>query len=152
MQGKINNGPGYTIIIDSQALDNMLRGPNGEVMRDLIRRAVRLQSLAKDQCGFGKGQSEHGHLRDSIVKRVASGGSGDPYVLVGSTHPNAMIHHEGTRAHVILPSNAQVLAWEDGTSDNGMRFAKIVHHPGTRPNRYLTDNLPAITQEAGDYK
>jgi hypothetical protein len=151
MGGKINNGPGYKIIIDSKALDNMLRGPNGEVVRDLIRRAEMLQRLAKDQCGFGKGNDPHGHLRDSIVKRVMSGGQ-NPQVMVGSSHPIAMIHHEGTRAHLIEPKSASVLAWEDGSAVGGMRFARRVNHPGTKPNRYLTDNLPAIIHESGNYK
>lgn len=153
MQGKINNGPGYKIIIDSAALDNMLRGPHGEVVRDLIRRGETLQRLAKRQCGYGRGDSSYGHLRDSIVKRVMTGTGGAPAVMVGSSHPIALIHHEGTKPHVILPKRFDgVLAWEDGTAMNGMRFARVVNHPGTSPNRYLTDNLPQVAQESGNYK
>jgi hypothetical protein len=152
MAGKINNGPGYKIIIDSAALSNMLRGPNGEVVRDLIRRAETLQRLAKNQCGFGKGNDPHGHLRNSIVKRVMTGSGATPQVMVGSSHPIALIHHEGTQPHTIEPKRANALAWEDGSAQGGMRFATIVSHPGTKPNRYLTDNLPAISHESGNYK
>jgi hypothetical protein len=142
--GRINNGPGYKIILDSRAIDEMLRGPNGYVMRDLIRRAEMLQTLAKEQCGFGSGNDPHGHLRDSIVKRIVSGGSGTPYVMVGSAHPIALIHHDGTAPHVIVPRNATVLAFPSDRSPSGMAFAKRVNHPGTKPNRYLTDNLPRV--------
>jgi hypothetical protein len=143
----INNGPGYTIIIDNHALDEMLRGPNGYVVKYLIKQAEKVQAAAKNQCGYdAAGGGDHGHLRDSIVKRVmASPGGGDPNVQVGSSHPIALIHHEGTKPHMILPTSASVLAFPADWGDvNGIAFAAQVNHPGTAPNRYLTDNLRLV--------
>lgn len=145
---QINNKPGMTLILDNKAIDEMLRGPNGPVVRYMMMKADRLQTAAKEQCHVGKGQSERGHLRDSIVKRITSSeGTGSmPVILVGSDHPIALIHHEGTRPHMIYPRSANVLAWEDAGAVGGMRFAAFVHHPGTQPNRYLTDNLHLIQE------
>lgn len=81
-------------------------------------------------------------MRDSIVKRLQTQkSSGLPLGIVGSSHPIALIHHEGTKAHIILPVKARALRFP-GPTASGFVFAKVVHHPGTRPNRYLTDNIP----------
>jgi hypothetical protein len=142
--GKINNGPGYKIIIDNHALDQMLRGPDGDVVKYMIKQAEKVQEAAKRQCGYGSGNDPHGHLRDSIVKRIMADGKADPQVMVGSSHPIALIHHEGTRPHMIYPKKASVLAFPAAWAPSGTAFAMYVNHPGTAPNRYLTDNLPLI--------
>jgi hypothetical protein len=142
-QGKINDSAGFKIIIDSKALDDMLRGPRGPVVMYMIKQADKVQTAAKKQCGYGAGNSEYGHLRDSIVKRIMANGSSDPIIQIGSSHPIALMHHDGTAAHVIFPSSASVLAFEADWSD-GMVFAPMVNHPGTKPNHYLTDNLRLV--------
>jgi hypothetical protein len=146
-QGKINNGPGYKIVIDSKALDDMLKGPNGVVVRFMIQQAEKVQAAAKRQCGYSSETptSGRGHLRDSIVKRIMANGNAEPIVMVGSSHPIALIHHNGTRPHVIYPRTASVLAFPSDSAPNGVQFAMYTNHPGTQPNRYLTDNLRLIT-------
>lgn len=144
VHGRINNGPGYTIIIDNAALDNMLKGPNGEVVRYMIKQAEKVQAAAKRQCGYSDHPGDHGHLRDSIVKRVMANGKAEPIVMVGSSNPIALIHHEGTKPHMIYPKAASVLAFPASWAPSGTAFAMYVNHPGTQPNRYLTDNLKLV--------
>lgn len=114
-------------------------------MRDMMRKGEVLQQLAKHQIPLGHihGGGGYGNLRDSVVKRVFAdtAGGGMPRVVVGSGHPIALIHHEGTRPHLIRPRYKKVLRFP-GHSRTGWVFAKLVRHPGTKPNRYLTDNLP----------
>lgn len=136
------------VIISGAAMDNILRGPDGYMMRDMMRRGEILKDLAKQQVRLGHvhGGSGYGNLRDSIVSRVmtAPGSTGMPIVVVGSTHPIALIHHEGTRPHIIRPRYKQALRFPGATGGGyGWIFSKWVAHPGTKPNRYLTDNIPA---------
>jgi hypothetical protein len=146
---QVNDSRGCRITIRGEALDEMLRGPDGYYVRDLMRRMEILQAAAKRQIRLGHihAGGGPGNLRDSIVKRMQSpkGTNGVPVGVVGSHHPIALIHHEGTRPHVILPRRASALRWP-GDGPDGFLFAKIVHHPGTRPNRYLTDNLHLISR------
>lgn len=143
----VNGAVNVQITITGQGLDQILRSPTGPVVIDMMRRADILQQAAKRQVRLGHvhGGGGYGNLRDSIVKRVQTtgGGRGMPRVIVGSQHPIALIHHEGTRPHVIVPVKARALRFP-GATQSGWVFAKIVHHPGTAPNRYLTDNLPLV--------
>lgn len=87
-------------------------------------------------------QRKPGTLRDSIVKRITSR-DGLPVVQVGSEDPIALIHHEGTQPHVILPRRgSRLVFWSD--QSNRLVFAKQINHPGTRPNRFLVDALAVI--------
>jgi hypothetical protein len=133
------------VVIYGAALDEILRSPNGPVMRDMMRRGDILQEAAKRQVRLGHvhGGGGYGNLRDSIVKRIMSpeGSDAMPSVYVGSTHPIALIHHEGTRPHLIRPRYKSALRFPGATS-SGWVFSKWAMHPGTAPNRYLTDNIP----------
>jgi hypothetical protein len=133
------NTDNVSIVISGAAMDSILRSPSGPAVRDMMQQAAKRQV----RLGHVHGGGGHGNLRDSIVKRLqtSTGGTGMPVVVVGSSHPIALIHHEGTRAHMIRPSRRKALRWP-GATQSGWVFAKYVHHPGTRPNRYLTDNIP----------
>jgi len=132
-------------VIDNAALNGLLRGPSGPVYIDMIRRAEILQRAAKAQIPIGEkpNRTSRGHLKESVVKRLYPNSNGQVLleVWVGSDHPNAVMVHEGTRPHIILPKNAKALAF---VADGRLVFAMIVHHPGTSPNHYLTDNLPLV--------
>jgi hypothetical protein len=52
-----------------------------------------------------------------------------------------LMHHQGTRPHIIVPRRAQTLRFY---SRGRIVYSKLVHHPGTKPNRYLTDNLRRV--------
>lgn len=139
-------GQNYTMVIWGRQLDEILRSPNGDGVRLMLRRADYLQTAAKRQIRIGHvhGGGGFGNLRDSITKHIMATGSGSamPIAVVGSDHPIALIHHEGTRPHDIRPRYKRALRWP-GATKSGWRFAKVVHHPGTKPNRYLTDNMEA---------
>jgi hypothetical protein len=76
-------------------------------------------------------------LKESIKYTVSTA----PYgvkATVGSSVSYALIHHNGSRPHVILPVRAKSLVF---TSKGRLVVTNRVNHPGTKPNRYLTDNL-----------
>lgn len=42
--------------------------------------------------------------------------------------------HDGTRPHLITPTNRVSLRWATG---GGFKYAKKVMHPGTKPDQFL---------------
>jgi hypothetical protein len=143
--GRPNNSKNITFIIDNQVLANILDGPDGMAMVYLIKRCVVLQDAAKNQIRMGHVHAGggYGNLRDSIVKRIMPGKYPDsmPQAQVGSQHPIALMHHEGTKPHEIRPRVAKILRFPAAWAPGGFALAMVVQHPGTSPNRYLTDNL-----------
>lgn len=158
------------VVIDGQKLAEVLRGPNGPVVRELIEAGELVKQEAKRRVGvyrppdaYAAAQRKRrpGTLRDSIVKRVTSSG-GIPVVQVGSEDHIAMLHHEGTPAHVIAARRrpALVFFWpkvgkvtvvpSPGTGRTYHRGDTFVigkghvNHPGTKPNRFLTDALAVL--------
>lgn len=116
-------------------LDVLLKQPQGEVGRWLRKRGTMIQSAAKAQAGI-----KTGALKASIKlihERTVFG----QMLTIGSPLSYALVHHEGSRPHVITPKNAKMLRF---TSKGRVVYARTVLHPGTRPNRYLADNLYMI--------
>lgn len=112
-----------------------LFGPGGEVGRDIQRRTRKVAQLARTEVGVRTGE-----LRGSITEDYKL--EGDAGVgRVRATAPHAMVHHEGSRPHIIRPRTAKVLRFEVGGT---IVFAQQVSHPGTRPNPYLRSALRAI--------
>jgi len=113
-------------------MTRMLKGPDGIVDRDMRRRAITVQQAARASVGVRTGK-----LKASIHTRRVARTTGFAYE-VGSTQSYALVHHEGSRPHVIIASRAQTLRF---TSGGRVVYARTVAHPGTRANRYLKDNL-----------
>lgn len=113
----------------------MTRDPNGEVGRYLEKRAALLRRLARAQVGV-----KTGRLKQSIQYRIVRQGSG-LVAIIGSDNKIALMHHNGTKPHIILPRRAKTLRF---FSRGRIVYAQIVHHPGTKHNRYLTDNLHKV--------
>jgi hypothetical protein len=160
---QLNDSTTVRVTWDNAALARLETPPGGMVVRDLIRRGNRVAEAARKQIRLGhvgtRGPAARGgrlNLRDTIHVRLVRGASSDPVLLVGSENPIALIHHEGTRPHVILPTRGKHLVfWSQnaggwsgvvGQRIGGVVYARRVMHPGTRPNRYLTDNLHLATQ------
>lgn len=120
------------VIFYEQELDRFLNRPSGDVGRYLKRRGKLIQSAAKRQVG-----KKTGALRASIHMRHHRDARGQ-YVWVGSTLPYALMHHEGTRPHMIFPKGPHRLVF---ATRGRLVFAHAVAHPGTLPNKYLSDNL-----------
>ena len=122
-----------TVIVKfNKAMDHMLRGPGGAVDRDMRRRALVVQAAAKAKVG-----KRTGALGASIHARRSRDVTG-PYWAVGSTLNYALLHHEGSPPHVIVPSRRQALRF---TAGGRVVYTRQVSHPGFRANRYLKDNL-----------
>ena len=116
-------------------LDVMLKQPQGEVGRWLRKRGTMIQAAAMAQVGV-----KTGALKASIKlihERTVFG----QMLTIGSPLSYALVHHEGSRPHVITPKNAKMLRF---TSKGRVVYARTVLHPGARPNKYLADNLYMI--------
>lgn len=118
------------------ALERLLNHPDGPVGKHLARKGRLIQAAAKRQVGVRTGA-----LRASIHMRHLRDARGQ-YVKVGSNKRYALLHHEGSRPHMIFPQRAQVLRF---VTRGRLVFAHAVRHPGTKANKYLTDNLRLIT-------
>lgn len=114
-------------------LDHLLNSNSGAVGRNMEARATKVMIAAKAQVGVRTGA-----LKMSIHKNFERTALG-PKVLVGSPLRYALMHHEGTKPHVIVSKPGRMLKFR---GRGGMVYTHITVHPGTRPNRYLTDNLP----------
>lgn len=126
----------HRIVWNYQGLYKVLESPTGHVGKDLMRRALKVQSAAKAQAGVKTGE-----LKKSIhIRRRPNTASGQT-VEIGSSVKHALIHHEGTKPHVILPVRAKQLVF---TSGGRVIRTNKVNHPGTRANKYLSDNLGLI--------
>lgn len=123
------------VIIRKPELDFVLNNPEGMVGKYLAKKGRQLEVLAKAQVGVRTGA-----LRASIHMRHMRD-SRRQYVMVGSRLNYALMHHEGTKPHLIVADKAKVLRFVKGSS---IVYAHSVMHPGTKANRYLSDNLRKV--------
>lgn len=117
------------------AIRHLLREPGGLVGNHITNLAAKTTALAKGQVGV-----ETGALQSSINFTVKFG-AGPVSARIGSSNNIALLHHEGTKPHIIKPKNAKALVFQ---SRGKIVYTKIVRHPGTKPNKYLTDSLRAV--------
>jgi hypothetical protein len=120
------------LVLNKPVLDMYLNSPTGEVGRYLYGKALLIQQAARAQVGVDTGK-----LKSSIHIRRGRSGPGQ-YVEIGSPLSYALMHHEGTSPHPIVPKRTSVLRFSAG---GRMVYTRLVLHPGTRPNRYLSDHL-----------
>lgn len=117
-------------------LDNFLNSPSGPVGKYLAGRGRLIVAAAKAQVGVDTGK-----LRQSIGMTHYRG-IGGQYLRIGSNNSIALIHHEGSRPHMIEARDRQkMLRFSSG---GRVIYTRRVMHPGNRPNRYLSDNLKLI--------
>ncbi len=113
-------------------LDHFLNNPGGQVGQSLRKRGLIMVVQAKAQVGVDTGrlkQSIHMiHSRVGVYQQL----------WIGSREKHALIHHTGSRAHMIVPRRQEILRF----STNGrIVYSRTVRHPGTKPNHYLSDQL-----------
>jgi hypothetical protein len=134
------NTAGNEVVLRPEALTALLHGPTGPVVRMLYVRGEIVKEAARGQIRVGHvAAGGRPNLRDTLIKRPLPPDGVGPGMRVGSESPIALLHHEGSRPHTIVPRTKQVLSWMP--PGGGRVFARSVQHPGTQPNRYLTDNL-----------
>ena len=114
------------------ALNYLLDSPAGPVGQDLARRGRKVLMAATMQVGV-----DSGRLKKSL-KMTHERATRGQFVMVGSKLNYALMHHEGTRPHIITPNRAQVMVFNKGPR---VIYTTSVRHPGTKANRYLKDNL-----------
>lgn len=112
-----------------------LKAANGPVGRHLRTKAELVRELARVRVG-----KKTGALAMSLYINQSALLTGQ-VVEIGSKLPYALLHHEGTRPHVIHARQGGTLRF---TSRSRVVYARTVMHPGTKPNRYLADSLPLI--------
>ncbi len=120
---------------NESAWQEMTRSPNGMIGSHFHNRGIALEKLAKAQVGV-----KTATLQRSIRTTMSVQSYGF-LVRVGSDNNIALLHHNGTRPHIITSRPGKTLRFN---SHGRIVYAKVVHHPGTRPNRYLTDNLRKV--------
>jgi len=121
------------IVWNYPELDRLLKSRSGPVGRDLEKRSAKVLAAAKIQVGTNTGA-----LKVSINQNFERSAMG-PKILIGSSLSYALMHHEGTKPHVIVAKPSQVLRFRNRA---GVAvYAHTVVHKGTKPNRFLTDNL-----------
>lgn len=121
--------------IDNEGVFEVTHSPTGDVARDLRRRGDRVLAVSKRMV-----HAKTGRLKASLHADLRYGIGGNLMVEVGSDVRHALLHHGGTRPHVIRAKNGGVLRFP---SRGKIVHATMVRHPGTRPNPYLTAALPA---------
>lgn len=121
---------------DPVALDRVLRGPEGPIVRDVQRRTRNVQLKAKDLAP----KRTH-ELERNILSRVGVDARGVlGRVIAGEQLPDARAAwmEYGTRAHDIRPVNKKALSFVV----NGRRVTvKKVMHPGTKATHFMTRAL-----------
>ena len=128
---------GETVLVFREPeIERLLHSTSGTVGRhiDLLGKLVVI--AAKGQVG-----TRTGALKASIHSRVDRGLHG-PEAKIGSALKYALLHHQGTKPHLILPKRpGGMLRFSSG---GRMIYTRKVMHPGTRPNHYLTDSLHVV--------
>lgn len=123
------------VILREPVLDNYLNNPKGKVGRFLRRKGNIVMRAAKRQVGVRTGA-----LRSSIHMRHFREARGQ-FIMIGSEMDYALMHHEGTKPHLITASRGQKMRF---VSRGQAMYTHVVRHPGTKANKYLSDNLRLI--------
>lgn len=135
--------------LDRAAIQALLKSPQGGVVKDLLRRGLKVQAAAKRNLRSSPTRVNTGRLSNSITFRLVTY-NGDPAVRVGTTVFYAVYVHEGTglygpRHRLIRPVNKRALRWQKrggrGKSKGGWTYS--TYSSGMRPNAFLKNALPA---------
>lgn len=127
-------------VLDIPALNHQLGSPTGGVMRDMLRRGLRVQMAAKRNV-----RADHGVLRNSIMVGTEPGHGLAPLIItVGTTNKYAYWVHNGTGIYgpagmPIVPVRASVLRFTT-------RQGTVLYRPsvkGQTPNPFLKDAMIA---------
>lgn len=136
-------------VVNQSAMQALLKGKNGPVARQALRRGIKVQTAARRNLGGGTGSGpkrvDTGLLRASISVQLRTWANGDIAVRIGTNVYYAYWVHEGTgvfgpKHHRIYPKRARYLRFKP----KGM--AKYIYRQsvaGMKPNPFLVKALPA---------
>lgn len=118
-------------------MDRLLHSESGTTGRWLTKRGRLIMQLAKMQVGV-----KTGALRSSIHMRHFRDPRGQ-YLKIGSDLHYALMHHEGSRPHVIVPKTAKMLKF---VSRGQVIVTHRVMHPGTKANKFLANPMKLVVR------
>jgi len=121
------------LVFRQPQFDIFLNSTSGTVGRYVRTRGKMILAAAKIQVGKDTGALERSI--NMVHNRLGTRGH---IMTIGSPLDYALVHHEGSRPHVITPRDANILRFSSG---GRVIYTHKVNHPGTRPNRYLSDQL-----------
>jgi hypothetical protein len=107
---------------------NLPGGRANTLGKALSQRAKIMHNMAKAKVG-----KKNGELASSIYLKHYATKTGQS-VRMGSYKKYALLHHEGTRPHIINSQQGKKLRY---TARGSVQYATAVRHPGTRANRFL---------------
>lgn len=132
------------------AVEALLKGPNGGVAKDMLKRGLLVESRAKLNLQRSPRRVNTGQLRASIRTTFVMVG-GAPAVRVGTSLKYARYVHDGTGLYgphhkYIRPINKKVLRWKahgpTGIPGKG-GYVFRMKSSGMRPNPFLRNALSA---------
>tara|TARA_B110000503_G_scaffold26628_1_gene42005 strand:+ start:662 stop:1177 length:516 start_codon:yes stop_codon:yes gene_type:complete len=125
------------LVLYKPILNFELRNMYGTVGRYIRKVGHKVAWGARAQVGVKTGALK-ASIRMRSIKRF-----GETAVKIGAYTNYALLHHEGTKPHVITPNKpGGQLVFMKGTR---LIRTPMVMHPGTKPNKYLTRQLrPSI--------
>ena len=137
----------YSHQLNAAGIRALVASPQGGIGQDLLRRGLRVETLAKRNLAGGPSgpkRIDTGRLRSSVITVVVMR-NGEPAVLVGTNVFYARYVHYGTgiygpRHRMIRPRTARFLRFTP-KGKTGVVYARAVR--GVVPNRFLRDALPA---------
>jgi len=122
------------VVLYKPILNYELNVPGGMVGRHMWDLGMKIKVGAQRQVGV-----KSGRLRQSISVKQGTTGNRQ-HVKIGSDVHYALMHHEGTRPHIIT-ANPPRTHLRFTNKRGGMVYTTSVMHPGTKPNRYLSSQL-----------
>jgi hypothetical protein len=135
--------------VNHAALQQIIRGPNGAVAKDMLKRLVRVESAAKKNLDRPPRRINTGHLRASLTRELTLG----PHGWIGRVGTNvsyARWVHDGTGIYgphhaLIVPRTAKALRWRGGGGVGKLKgdYVYARWSRGMPPNPFLKDAVPA---------
>lgn len=136
-------------VVNQAELQRLLRGPDGGVAKDMLRRALRVEGAAKKNLNEQPRRIDTGRLRASITHELRLGRTW--IARVGTNVTYALYVHEGTglygpRHTYIRPVNRKVLRWvnKDGGKSGKGGYTYSMKSSGFPGNPFLRNALKAI--------
>jgi hypothetical protein len=132
----------FKIVSDQKVISSILQSEEGGVFKDINRRCVKVQNLAKKNLERSPRRIDTGRLRSDI--HVSMGMKGDVIVgRVGFRVYYGLYVHDGTgiygpRGKLIVPKQAKMLMWKNKSGWHQRKSIK-----GMKPNPFLRDAVIA---------
>lgn len=116
----------------AKKLEVEINKPGGDVWRYIERKKFPALEGARRMVGVRTGR-----LRRSISWYHLKNVTGQ-YAGLKASAPHALMHHEGTRPHLIVPNQGKALRFQQR---GVVVFRNSVMHPGTKANPFLRAQL-----------